>query len=276
MIAERPRIEEAVASIRRRTGAVRDLGIVLGSGLGTLVDEVAADAALRYAEIPHFPVPTAAGHEGRLVLGRLEQLPVAVMQGRAHVYEGYTAAQVAFPIRVMAALGVRTLIVTNAAGGIARRLKPGDLMVITDHINSMGTNPLIGPNDDAVGPRFPDLSRAYDPDLVVLAVRAGREEGISLRKGVYLAVSGPSYETPAELAMMARWGAAAVGMSTVPEVIVAAHAGIRVLGISAITNVAHGGEPPSHDAVLRTARETKPRFVRVVRRVVRHLAARGV
>lgn len=276
MIAERPRIEEAVASIRRRTGAVRDLGIVLGSGLGTLVDEVAADAALRYAEIPHFPVPTAAGHEGRLVLGRLEQLPVAVMQGRAHVYEGYTAAQVAFPIRVMAALGVRTLIVTNAAGGIARRLKPGDLMVITDHINSMGTNPLIGPNDDAVGPRFPDLSRAYDPDLVVLAVRAGREEGISLRKGVYLAVSGPSYETPAELAMMARWGAAAVGMSTVPEVIVAAHAGIRVLGISAITNVAHGGEPPSHDAVLRTARETEPRFVRVVRRVVRHLAARGV
>lgn len=276
MIAERPRIEEAVASIRRRTGAVRDLGIVLGSGLGTLVDEVAADAALRYAEIPHFPVPTAAGHEGRLVLGRLERLPVAVMQGRAHVYEGYTAAQVAFPIRVMAALGVRTLIVTNAAGGIARRLKPGDLMVITDHINSMGTNPLIGPNDDAVGPRFPDLSRAYDPDLVVLAVRAGREEGISLRKGVYLAVSGPSYETPAELAMMARWGAAAVGMSTVPEVIVAAHAGIRVLGISAITNVAHGGEPPSHDAVLRTARETEPRFVRVVRRVVRHLAARGV
>jgi purine-nucleoside phosphorylase len=276
MIAERPRIEEAVASIRRRTGAVRHLGIVLGSGLGPLVDEVAVDAALPYAEIPHFPVSTAAGHEGRLVLGRLEQTAVAVMQGRAHLYEGYTAAQVAFPIRVMAALGVRTLIVTNAAGGITRRLKPGDLMVITDHINYMGTNPLIGPNDDALGPRFPDLSRAYDPDLVALAIRAGRDEGISLRTGVYLAVSGPSYETPAELAMMARWGAAAVGMSTVPEVIVAGHAGIRVLGISAITNVAHGAEPPSHDAVLRAAREMEPRFVRVVRRVVRRLAARAV
>ena len=273
-MSDGPQIEEAVAAIRRRSAAARPgLGIVLGSGLGALVDAAAVEAALSYAEIPHFPVSTAAGHEGRLVLGRLEDTPVAMMQGRVHLYEGYSAAQVTFPVRVMAALGVRTLILTNAAGGIARAFRPGDLMVITDHINLMGTNPLIGPNDDAQGPRFPDLSRAYDPDLVALALRAGRDEGVSLRQGVYVAVSGPSYETPAELAMMARWGAAAVGMSTVPEVIVARHAGVRVLGISAITNVVHGAEPPSHEAVLRAAREIEPRFVKVLRRVVRNLAA---
>jgi purine-nucleoside phosphorylase len=272
MKTDGPRIEEAVAAIRRRSVAAPPLGIVLGSGLGALVDEVTVEVALPYAEIPHFPVPTAAGHGGRFVLGHLENTLVAIMQGRAHLYEGYTAAQVTFPIRVMAALSVRTLILTNAAGGIARAFRPGDLMVITDHINFMGTNPLIGPNDDALGPRFPELARAYDPGLVALALQAGRDEGVSLRQGVYVAVSGPSYETPADLAMMARWGSAAVGMSTVPEVIVARHAGVRVLGISAITNVAHGAEPPSHEAVLRAAREMEPRFVRLVRRVVRHLA----
>lgn len=267
-----PRINEAVAAIRRRSRAAPHLGIVLGSGLGALVDETAVEAALRYAEIPHFPVSTAAGHEGRFVLGRLEHTAVAMMQGRAHLYEGYTAAQVAFPIRVMAALGARTVILTNAAGGLARVFRPGDLMVITDHINFMGANPLIGPNDDALGPRFPDMSAAYDPDLVALALQAGRDEEVPLRQGVYVAVSGPSYETPAELAMMAQWGAAAVGMSTVPEVIVARHAGMRVLAISAITNVVHGAEPPSHEAVLRAAREIQPRFARVLRRVVRQLA----
>jgi purine-nucleoside phosphorylase len=274
MMADGPRILEAVATIRRRIVDARPgLGIVLGSGLGALVDEAAVEEAVPYAEIPHFPVSTAAGHQGRFVLGRLEDTPIAMMQGRAHLYEGYTAAQVTFPIRVMAALGVRTLILTNAAGGIARAFRPGDLMVITDHINFTGTNPLIGPNDDALGPRFPDLSRAYDPGLVALALQAGRDEGVSLRTGVYLAASGPSYETSAELAMMAGWGAAAVGMSTVPEAIVARHAGVRVLGISAITNVAHGAEPPSHEVVLRAAHEMGPRFVRVVRRIVRNLAA---
>ena len=272
MTIDGPRLDEAVAAVRRRTGSAPDLAIVLGSGLGALADEAAVEAALPYAEIPHFPVSTAAGHEGRLVLGRLENTAVAMMRGRVHLYEGYTAAQVTFPVRVLAALGARTLVVTNAAGGIARSFRPGDLMVITDHINFMGTNPLIGPNDDALGPRFPDMSGAYDPDLVALALRAGRQEGVSLRRGVYVGVSGPSYETRAELAMMARWGAAAVGMSTVLEVIVARHAGMRVLGISAITNVVHGAEPPSHGAVLLAAREIEPRFVRVMRRVVRRLA----
>ena len=270
--ADGPRINEAVAAIRRRARTTPQLGIVLGSGLGALVDEASVEATLPYAEIPHFPASTAAGHEGRLVLGHLENAAVAMMQGRAHLYEGYTAAQVAFPIRVMATLGVSTVILTNAAGGLARAFVPGDLMVITDHINFMCANPLIGPNDDALGPRFPDMSTAYDPDLVALALQAGREEEVSLRQGVYVAVSGPSYETRAELSMMAQWGAAAVGMSTVPEVIVARHAGMRVLAISAITNVVHGDHSPSHEAVLRAAREMQPRFVRVLRRVVRRLA----
>jgi purine-nucleoside phosphorylase len=272
MTSDGPHLDEAVAAVRRRSGSAPDVGIILGSGLGALADEAAVEAALPYAEIPHFPVSTAAGHEGRLVLGRLERTAVVMMRGRVHLYEGYTAAQVAFPVRVMAALGARTLVVTNAAGGIARTFRPGDLMVITDHINFTGTNPLIGANDDALGPRFPDMTGAYDPDLVALALQAARDEGVSLRRGVYVGVSGPSYETRAELAMMARWGAAAVGMSTVPEVIVARHAGMRVLGISAITNVVRGAEPPSHEAVLRAAREMEPRFVRLVRGVVRRLA----
>jgi purine-nucleoside phosphorylase len=275
-MTNRTLIDEAVAGIRQRAdGPQPHVGIILGSGLGGLADAAAVTAAISYAEIPHFPVSTASGHPGRLVLGRLEGRPVAMMQGRVHLYEGYTAAQVTFPIRVLAALGVRFLIVTNAAGGLARGFQPGDLMVITDHINFMGTNPLIGPNDDALGPRFPDLSEAYDPALRATALAAAREEGIPLRQGVYLAVSGPSYETPAELAMMTRWGADAVGMSTVPEVIVARHAGLRVLGISAITNVAGGAERPSHDAVLRAARELGPMLVRLLRRIVRDLPAQG-
>jgi purine-nucleoside phosphorylase len=267
-------IDEAAAVVRRRaTAAFPPVGIILGSGLGGLADAAAVDAAIPYAEIPHFPVSGASGHRGRLVLARLDGRPVAMMQGRVHLYEGYPAAQVTFPIRVLAALGVRILIVTNAAGGLARGFQPGDLMLITDHINFTGTNPLIGPNDDALGPRFPDLSGAYDADLRAAALEAAREEGVPLRQGVYLAVTGPSYETPAELTMMARWGADAVGMSTVPEVIVARHAGLRVLGLSAITNVAGGVEPPSHEAVLRAARQLEPTFIRLVRRIVRHLPA---
>jgi purine-nucleoside phosphorylase len=272
----RTRIDDAVAAIRRRiAGAFPVIGIILGSGLGALADAAGIEAAIPYADIPHFPASTATGHRGRLLAGRLDDRPVVMLQGRAHLYEGYTAAEVAFPIRVLAALGVRLVIVTNAAGGIAPTLRPGDLMVITDHINFTGTNPLIGPNDDALGTRFPDLSRAYDPDLVALALRAARDEGMSVQQGVYLAVSGPSYETPAELTMMGRWGADAVGMSTVPEVIAARHAGLRVLGISAITNVATAAEPPSHDAVLRAARDLEPRFGRVIRRIVHALPAAG-
>jgi purine-nucleoside phosphorylase len=274
-MTDRARIDEAVATIRRRTGIpFPQLGIILGSGLGSLADAAATDVVIPYADI-RLPVPTASGHPGRLVLGRLEDRPVIMMQGRVHLYEGYTSAEVTLSIRVLAALGVRTLIVTNAAGGITRTFQPGDLMVITDHINFTGTNPLIGPNDEALGPRFPDLSGAYDPDLVVLALRAARDERVPVRQGVYLAVSGPSYETPAELTMMARWGADAVGMSTVSEVIVARHAGIHVLGLSAITNVAGGAEPPSHEAVLRAARDLEPHFTRLIRRIVRDLPAPG-
>ncbi|HEX9246286.1 MAG TPA: purine-nucleoside phosphorylase [bacterium] len=271
-MTERARIEEAVAAIRRRTAAAPEIGVILGSGLGALADGAEAPAALAYGEIPHFPVSTAAGHRGRLVLGRLEGRQVALMQGRVHVYEGYTAAQVAFPVRVLAALGARTLVVTNAAGGINRDFQAGDLMIIRDHINFSGTNPLIGPNEEALGPRFPDMSRAYDPQLAALAVTVARDAGVPVRQGVYVGVSGPSYETPAELEMMARWGADAVGMSTVPEVIAARHAGARVLGLSAITNVATAPEPPTHEAVLQAARALEPRFVRLVRGILRALA----
>ena len=271
-MTSRAHIEAAVAAIRTHAkSASPRAGVVLGSGLGSLAEAADADAVIPYAEIPRFPISTAPGHRGRLVVGRLEGQAVAIMQGRAHLYEGYAAAEVTFPIRVLAALGVRTLIITNAAGGIAPAFRPGELMVITDHINFTGTNPLIGPNDDALGPRFPDLSQAYDPALVAVAMQASRDEGVPVRQGVYLAVSGPSYETPAEVSMMARWGADAVGMSTVPEVIVARHAGLRVLGLSAITNVVRGPAPPSHEAVLRAAGELEPRFVRLVRRIVRNL-----
>jgi purine-nucleoside phosphorylase len=261
-------IEEATAAIRRQAPAAPRIAVILGSGLGALADNVAQDAAVPYAQIPHFPVSTASGHRGRLVIGRLEGTLVALMQGRVHLYEGYSAAEVSFPVRVLAGLGVRTLLVTNAAGGINRAFRRGDLMVITDHINFSGTNPLAGPNEEVLGPRFADMWRAYDPALIALAGKAARREKIAIRRGVYLAVAGPSYETPAELEMMRRWGADAVGMSTVPEVIVARHAGVRVLGIAAIANVA-GKEPTSHAAVLEAVEALGPRFQRLIRRIIR-------
>ncbi|MDR7440162.1 MAG: purine-nucleoside phosphorylase, partial [Armatimonadota bacterium] len=226
-----------------------------------------------YAEIPHFPRPTVEGHAGELVLGRLEGKPVAILRGRAHLYEGYSPQEVAFPVRVLHALGCRLLVVTNAAGGLNREWRAGDLMVISDHINLQATNPLLGPNDERLGPRFPDMSRAYDPELVALAERCALEERIPLRRGVYVAVLGPSYETPAELRMLRLLGADAVGMSTVPEVIAARHLGMRVLGISAITDMATGEvvQPVTHEEVLRVARELEPRFVRLVRRILREL-----
>ena len=289
----RDEIADAVTAVRARSPATPRLGIILGSGLGALADDVAGAVSVRFTEIPHFPVPTAKGHQGRLVLGTLEDHGVAVLQGRSHLYEGYTAAQVAFPVRVLAALGVRILVVTNAAGGLAGTLRTGDLMLITDHINFSGTNPLVGPNDDFLGPRFPNMSDAYDPELQALARRAAREEHISLRTGVYVGVLGPSYETEAELAMLKGWGADAVGMSTVTEVIAARHAGVRVLGVAAITNGtsppprrrrAGSSKPPAespekpaapasvtHEAVLAAAREIAPRLSRLIRRTLRTL-----
>jgi purine-nucleoside phosphorylase len=264
------RAREAAAEVRRRAGRTPEVGIILGSGLGALADQVAADAVIPYDEIPHFPRPGVEGHAGRLVVGTLEGRAVAVMQGRVHFYEGYSLAEVAFPTRVLRVLGAGILIVTNAAGGLNRLWKAGDLMVIADHINFMGSNPLMGPNEDELGPRFPDMSQSYDPALAALAEAAALELGIPLRKGVYIGVSGPSYETPAELRMMARWGADAVGMSTVHEVIAARHAGMRVLGISAITDMATGEvvEKVTHEDVIATARRIEPVFVRLVRRIV--------
>ncbi len=268
-----PRVEAAAAFVRQRTRLRPALAVVLGSGLGALADAVDRDATIPYREIPHFPVSTAAGHAGNLVLGVLEEKPVAVMQGRVHFYEGYALSEVIFPVRVLRALGAATLLVSNAAGGLNRQWLAGDVMVIADHINFMGTNPLIGPNEEAFGPRFPDMARPYDSALIRLAERAAVEERIRLRRGVYVAVSGPSYETAAELRMLARWGADAVGMSTVPEVIAARQMGMRVLGFSAITDMATGEvvESVTHESVLAVAKELEPRFVRLVRRVIREM-----
>ncbi len=267
------RIERAAAYVRTRTKIVPQIAIILGSGLGALADQIAADAATPYADIPHFPRSTVEGHAGRLLLGGLEGKPVVAMAGRVHFYEGYPLADVVFPVRVMKALGAEILLVSNAAGGINRQWHRGDLMIIADHINFMGSNPLIGPNDPAVGRRFPDMSSAYDPELIALAERAALAEGIPIRKGVYVGVHGPSYETLAELRMLARWGADAVGMSTVPEVIAARHMGMRVLGITAITDMATGEQaaPVTHEDVIATAAEIEPKFVRLLKRIVREL-----
>jgi purine-nucleoside phosphorylase len=269
------RAQGAAAAIRQRTGGpAPGVAIILGSGLGALADAIGADATIPYAEIPHFPHPAVEGHAGRLVVGGLEGRRVAALQGRAHYYEGYPMAQVVFPVRVMHALGARTLIVTNASGGLNPQFRAGDLMLITDHINFMGANPLIGPNEDALGPRFPDMSAPYDPALLDVARAAATGAGIELRTGVYIGVSGPSYETPAELRMMRRWGADAVGMSTVHEVIAARHCGMRVLGLSAITDMATGetAAPITHAEVMATARRIEPVFVRLVRAIVRMLS----
>ncbi|MER3456750.1 MAG: purine-nucleoside phosphorylase [candidate division GAL15 bacterium] len=269
----RRRMEEAASAVRAAVPFEPRVAVVLGSGLGGLVDHVQPVGVVPYTEIPFFPATTVEGHAGRLVLGWLESKPVAVLQGRVHLYEGYSAQEVVFPIRVLYALGCRTVLVSNAAGGLNREWRAGDLMVITDHINFQGTNPLVGPNDDRLGPRFPDMSTPYDRGLVELAERCALQEGIVLRRGVYVAVLGPSYETAAELRMLRGFGADAVGMSTVPEVIAARHLGMRVLGLSAITDMATGEvvQPVTHEEVLRVARELEPRFVRLVRRIVREM-----
>jgi purine-nucleoside phosphorylase len=266
-------IAAAAAFIRKTSGLQPSVSIILGSGLGALADEIAPDAAIPYADIPGFPRSTVEGHAGRLILGRLEGRAVVAMQGRVHFYEGYAIQQVVFPVRVMKALGAGVLIVTNAAGGINRLWRRGDLMIVADHIHFMGTNPLMGPNDPALGPRFPDMSQAYDPHFIEAAERAALAEGLPIRKGVYVGVHGPSYETPAELRMLGRWGADAVGMSTTTEVIAARHLGMRVLGLTTITDMATGEQvlPVTHEEVIATAKEIEPKFIRLVRRIIRDL-----
>lgn len=266
-------IEAAAAYVRGKTRLKPRIGLILGSGLGALADQIDADATIPYEEIPEFPRSTIEGHAGRLVLGQLEGKPVVAMQGRVHYYEGYTLRQVVFPVRVMHALGADALIVSNAAGGINRQWHAGDLMIIADHINFTGSNPLMGPNDPELGPRFPDMSQPYDRAFISLAERAALAEGIAIRKGVYVGVPGPSYETAAELRMLGQWGADAVGMSTVPEVIAARHMGMRVLGITAITDMATGEQiqKVTHEEVIAAARQLEPKFVRLVKRIVKEM-----
>ncbi len=257
--------------IQARTQIRPQIAVILGSGLGALAEEVQVDAVFPYSEIPGFPVSTVAGHAGRLVLGTLAGKKVVVMQGRFHYYEGYPMPLIVLPVRVMHALGVNSMIVTNAAGGLNPDFDPGDVMLITDHINTIGGNPLIGPNVDQIGPRFPDMTHAYAPDLRALALNVAKREEILLRQGVYAAASGPNYETPAERRYLRIIGGDAVGMSTVPEVIAANHAGLRVLGMSAITNKATGGadqEPDSHEQVLAMAKVAGTKLVRLVRHVI--------
>ncbi len=263
------KLETCVAAIRARApGFSPKLGVVLGSGLGEFADSLERAVTIDYASLPDFPRSSVHGHAGRLVLGYRGQTPIVAMQGRVHFYEGYAPWQVGFPTRVLGRLGVTHLTVTNAAGGINTSFHVGDLMVITDHLNLTGYNPLVGPNDDTLGPRFPDMSHAYSPERVKQLETVAFDEAIALRKGVYVGLSGPSYETPAEIRMLRTLGADAVGMSTVPEVIVAAHMGLEVTGISCITNLAAGiGQHQlSHDEVSQTADLVKGTFSRLLGR----------
>ena len=270
-------IQEAGEFIRARSQYQPAIGIVLGSGLGELAEAVEAPDSILFGQIPHWPVSTVIGHQGKLVIGLLEGKPVYVMQGRVHYYEGYSISQVAFPIRVMQYLGVKVLVVTNAAGAVNSDYTPGDLMLIKDHIALMsmaGENPLRGPNLDQYGPRFPDMSRAYDRDLIALARKVAGENQIRLQEGVYVCLAGPSFETPADLRFLRAIGADAVGMSTVPEVITARHGGTRVLGISGISNKANldGNSVTTHEEVLEAGRKMVPSFVKVIRGVLRDMA----
>jgi purine-nucleoside phosphorylase len=268
------RVQEAVAFIRGRSPLEPQVGLVLGSGLGAVVEGMADPVALDYAEIPHFPAVTVAGHSGRLLVGRWATTEVAVLQGRFHYYEGYAMEDVTFPIRVLGALGVRCVVLTNAAGGINLRLRPGSLMLITDHLNLMGANPLRGPNDERFGPRFPDLTHVYSPRLRALAHEVAREIGLVLEEGVYAAMSGPSYETPAEIRMLRQLGADAVGMSTVPEAIVARHMGMEVLGLSVIANMAAGltDRPLRHEEVLEAAARVQEQLRALIGRLLPRLS----
>jgi len=263
-------VADAVAFLHLKTAIQPQVALILGSGLGIFADEIENAIRVPYAVIPHFPLSTVAGHAGVLVLGQLEGKPVVAMQGRFHLYEGYTPQEVAFPVRVLRALGAELLVVTNAAGGLNPIYRAGDFMLMRDHIflpGMTGANPLIGPNDERVGPRFPALAGAYDLSLRQLAKEIASRLSIGLHEGVYAMVSGPSYETGAELAMLRGWGADAVGMSTAPEVVVARHTGMRVLGLSCITNTATPGteEQIKHEEVLATAENALPKFLEFMR-----------
>ena len=277
-IPTRQHFAEAAAAIGQATSLQPKIAIVLGSGLSGLADAVRQAVSIDYRDIPHFPISTIPGHQGRLVLGELEGQPVAVMQGRTHYYEGYSIHQVTLPIRVLRLLGVETLILTNAAGGLNKNFRTGDLMLIVDHVNMVGMagiNPLRGPNDPELGPRFLDMSKAYDRGLRQLALQVAAAEGIPMHQGVYVGLAGPTFETPAEIRFLRLMGGDTVGMSTTSETVTAHHGGMRVLGISGVSNVAidqvDSQSEASHEEVLEAGALLTPRMTAVIRGVLRQL-----
>lgn len=276
----RAKRDDAVRFIRSRTRSAPEIGIILGTGLGGLARDIDIETVIEYADIPHFPVSTVESHSGRLIFGTIGGTGVVAMQGRFHSYEGYTMEQIVFPVRVMAkeaGLGVRALLISNAAGGMNPEFRRGDLMIITDHINLLGANPLTGPNDPGLGPRFPDMSEPYDSGLIALAREAAAGRSIPLRSGVFVAVQGPNLETRAEYRFLRSIGADAVGMSTVPETIAAVHMGLRVLGISIITDecVPETLRPVDVEEIIRVAGEAEPKLTAVVSGVVARLGRGG-
>ncbi|HYT04361.1 MAG TPA: purine-nucleoside phosphorylase [Gemmatimonadales bacterium] len=266
-------IPDAVRAVQARTKFVPEVAIILGTGLGALADDIVVDTRIPYGEIPGFPLSTVESHAGQLLVGTLAGRRVAAMQGRFHRYEGYSVQQIAFPVRVLQRLGARTLLVSNACGGMQPLWSPGDLMLIADHINLLGDNPLVGPNDDALGPRFPDMSEPYDAGLRALARQVALERGITLREGVYVAVTGPNLETRAEYRMLRALGADVVGMSTVPEVIAAVHMGLKVLGVSIITDqcLPDALAPASVEQIIAVARAAEPKLTALLRGVLERL-----
>lgn len=266
-------ILEAKEYITKMVNVQPELGLILGSGLGDLADEIKNPFTIPYADIPNFPISTVAGHAGELIIGALEGKIVMAMKGRFHYYEGYSIQDIILPVRVMKTLGVKTLIVTNACGGMNPDFHAGDLMLITDHINFMWNNPLIGPNLDEFGSRFPDISRAYTKELLDLGKQVASNLGIEVRSGVYCGISGPSFMTRSELRMLRQWGADAVGMSTIPEVIAAAHMSMDVLGVSCVTDMAIADElePINHNIVMNMAKQAKPKFTKLLKGIIKEM-----
>jgi purine-nucleoside phosphorylase len=269
------RASEAAAFIRSQTTLQPLIAIVLGSGLGAVAEKATEQVTIPFSLIPHFPKSTVQGHSGQLIVGKIDGIPVAIMQGRVHGYEGYQPAEVTFPTRVLGRLGIKTILVTNAAGGINLSFHQGDLVLLTDHINYSITNPCIGPNDERFGPRFFDMTEAYSRRLREIALAAATAEGFTLPQGVYLATTGPSFETPSEIRAFRTLGADLVGMSTVPEVIVARHMGMEVLGISCVTNMAAGisAEPLNHEEVMETGRRVQQRLASLISRIIPQIAS---
>ncbi|WP_125152279.1 purine-nucleoside phosphorylase [Clostridium rectalis] len=263
-------ISESVKYIKSKIKNKPDIGIILGSGLGDMAESVENKEVVKYEDIPNMPKSTVKGHKGQFVFGRLKGKSVVMMQGRIHFYEGHEMESLALPIHIMKNLGIKTLIVTNAAGGVNKSFTPGDLMIITDHINLAFTNPLIGRNEEEIGPRFPDMSNAYDKDLVNLANEIGNKYNVNLKQGVYAMMTGPTYETPAEIKMIRILGGDAVGMSTVPDVITAKHCGLKVLGVSCITNMAAGilDQPLNHEEVMETSKKVKNNFIKLISEII--------